>query len=213
MPAPGGGPGPPTEALPAPDVPAGRGIAFRAGLAFVAGFSAVFITLGVAVNRAGDALADNRIWLTRIGGVFLVVLGLHLLGLLRIRAAGRERKLFKPGTGMSGCGGYLGVFVVGVAFAAGWSPCVGPVLAGILTMAASGGSTLDAVVLMGAYCVGLAVPFLGAALGLDRFLAWSAGLKRSWLPIAERVSGVLVVGVGVLLLTGIFSRMAEWFAR
>ena len=104
------------------------------------------------------------------------------------------------------------MFVVGIAFAAGWSPCVGPVLAGILTLAASGGSTLDAAVLMGVYCAGLAIPFLAAALALDRFLAWSARLKRSWLPIAERVSGVLVLAVGLLLVTGIFSRLAEWLA-
>ncbi len=188
---------------------ADRGVAVRAGVAFVLGFSFVFVALGVLVNRAGAALADNRIWLARAGGVVLILLGLHLIGLLKMRAADRERRMFKIDSGRSG---YVGAFLVGVAFAAGWSPCVGPVLAGILTMAASGGSSLDAGVLMGAYCAGLAIPFLAAAFALDRFLGWSAGLRKSWLPIAERVSGLLVVAVGVLLVTGIFSRMAEWLA-
>ena len=79
----------------------------------------------------------------------------------------------------SGKAGYAGVFLVGVAFAAGWSPCIGPVLAGTLTLSASGGSALDAAVLLGAYCAGLAIPFLAAAFALDRFVAWSAGLRRS----------------------------------
>jgi cytochrome c-type biogenesis protein len=89
---------------------------------------------------------------------------------------------------------------------------VGPVLAGILTMAASGGSTLQAAVLLAAYSAGLAVPFLAAALALDRFLAWSGRLRHSWLPVAERVSGALVLAIGVLLLTGVFSRLASWLA-
>lgn len=200
--------GAPTGAEPPPP-PGGRGrAAVWAGLAFVAGFSAVFMTLGVVVNRAGAALADNRIWLARAGGVVMVLLGLHLLGVLRVKAADREIRFMS----LTGRAGYAGVFFVGVAFAAGWSPCVGPVLAGILTLAASGGSTLQAVALLAAYCAGLAVPFLVAALALDRFLAWSAGLKRSWLPVAERVSGALVVGVGLLLLTGAFTRLASWVA-
>jgi cytochrome c-type biogenesis protein len=195
-----------------------RGAAVRAGLAFVAGFSSVFMALGIMVNRAGAALADNREWLTRAGGVVLVVLGLHLVGVLRIRAADKEVRLLEIGRGpgrprgLSGRAGYAGAYLVGVAFAAGWSPCVGPVLAGILTMAASGGSTLHAAVLLAAYSAGLAVPFLAAALALDRFLAWSARLRHSWLPVAERVSGALVLAIGVLLLTGVFSRLASWLA-
>jgi cytochrome c-type biogenesis protein len=186
-----------------------RGAALRAGLAFVAGFSSVFMALGILVNRAGAALADNREWLTRAGGVVLVILGLHLIGVLRIRAADKEVRLLEMGGGRAG---YAGAYLVGVAFAAGWSPCVGPVLAGILTMAASGGSTLHAAVLLAAYSAGLAVPFLAAALALDRFLAWSARLRHSWLPVAERVSGALVLAMGVLLLTGVFSRLASWLA-
>ena len=89
---------------------------------------------------------------------------------------------------------------------------MGPGLAGILTMAASGGSTLQAAGLLAAYCAGLAVPFLVAAVALDRFVAWSNRLRRSWLPVAERVSGALVVGIGLLLVTGFFSRLASWAA-
>ncbi|MGH8992965.1 MAG: cytochrome c biogenesis protein CcdA [Acidimicrobiia bacterium] len=195
-----------------------RSGALRAGLAFVAGFSSVFMALGILVNRAGAALSDNREWLTRAGGVVLVVLGLHLIGILRIRAADKEVRLLEMGggsggpRGLSGRAGYAGAFLVGVAFAAGWSPCIGPVLAGILTMAAAGGSTLDAAVLLAAYSAGLAIPFLAAALALDRFLAWSARLRHSWLPVAERVSGALVLAIGILLITGVFSRLASWLA-
>ena len=113
---------------------------------------------------------------------------------------------------LTGRAGYVGVFLVGVAFAAGWSPCIGPVLAGLLTMAASGGSTLQAAGLLAAYCAGLAIPFLAAALALDRFLGWSSRMRRSWLPMAEKVSGGLVLCVGLLLVTGVFSRMASWLA-
>ncbi|MGH9039658.1 MAG: cytochrome c biogenesis protein CcdA [Acidimicrobiia bacterium] len=218
-PAPGGLPGDAPGGL-AGDAPGGlpgdattsatdRGAALRAGLAFVAGFTSVFMTLGILVNRAGAALADNREWLTRAGGVVLVVLGLHLVGILRIKAADRDVRLLDMTGGRAG---YLGAFLVGVAFAAGWSPCVGPVLAGILTMAAAGGSTLHAAVLLAAYSAGLAIPFLAAALALDRFLAWSANLRHSWLPVAERVSGVLVLAIGILLLTGVFSSLASWLA-
>ncbi|MGH8933979.1 MAG: cytochrome c biogenesis protein CcdA [Egibacteraceae bacterium] len=183
--------------------------ALRAGLAFVAGFTTVFMTLGVLVNRAGALLADQRIWLTRAGGVVLVLLGLHLLGVLRVPGADREARFSKLGSGKTG---YAGVFLVGVAFAAGWSPCIGPVLAGILTMAASGGSTGTSAALLGAYSAGLAIPFLAAAVALDRFLGWSAKLRRSWLPIAERASGALVLAVGIVLLTGLFTRLAAALA-
>ncbi len=185
-----------------------RGTAMWAGVSFIAGFSSVFIALGILVNRAGAALADNRVWLARGGGVILLVLGLHLLGVFRLRAADREVRFLK----LSGRAGYAGVFLVGVAFAAAWSPCIGPVLAGILTLAASGGSTAQAALLLGMYCAGLAIPFLVAAFALDRFLRWSARLRRSWLPIAERVSGALVIAVGLLLLTGVISRLADWFS-
>ena len=194
----------------APAAAGDRGAALRAGIAFVAGFSSVFMALGILVNRAGAALSDNREWLTRAGGVVLIVLGLHLVGILRIRAADKEVRPL--GMGLGGRAGYVGAYLVGVAFAAGWSPCVGPVLAGILTMAASGGSTLHAALLLAAYSAGLAVPFLAAALALDRFLAWSTRLRHSWLPVAERVSGALVIAIGILLITGIFSRLASWLA-
>ncbi|MGH8909630.1 MAG: cytochrome c biogenesis protein CcdA [Egibacteraceae bacterium] len=186
-----------------------RSVALRAGLAFVAGFTAVFMTLGVLVNRAGALLADQRVWLTRAGGVVLVLLGLHLLGVLRVPGADREVRFSRLGSGRAG---YAGVFLVGVAFAAGWSPCIGPVLAGILTMAASGGSTGASAALLGAYSAGLAIPFLAAAVALDRFLGWSAKLRRSWLPVAERVSGALVLAVGIVLLTGLFTRLAAALA-
>jgi cytochrome c-type biogenesis protein len=197
----------------APPPPSGgatdRAVALRAGLSFVGGFTAVFMALGVLVNAAGAALNDNRVWLTRIGGVFLVVMGLHLLGVFRLRAAEKESRFLS----FTGRKGYVGAFLVGIAFAAGWSPCIGPVLSGILTMAASGGSTLQAAVLLLAYSAGLAIPFLLAAMALDRFLNWSSRLRRSWLPVAERVSGALVLVVGVLLLTGIFSDMAGYLAN
>lgn len=181
-----------------------RRTAFLNGLFFVAGFSLVFVALGASAGLIGDFLHSHRDWIARIGGVILLLLGLQMLGVLSIPGLSRVAR-FTPRQRPAG---YGRAFVVGVAFAAGWSPCIGPLLAGILTLAASEGSAAYGTTLLATYAGGLAVPFLAVTLGLDRFLAHSQRINR-WLPWVERVSGVLVLVMSGVLLTGTLSRLLQ----
>ena len=177
------------------------------GLLFVAGISLVFIALGASATLIGGALSEHRVWLSRIGGVILAILGLHLLGLLKLPFADRDFRL-----GMSSKrAGYAGTFAIGVAFGAGWTPCIGPALAGILTLAASAADAGQGVLLLAVYSLGLAVPFLLATVLLDQFLARSPQV-RAWLPKLQVASGVLVLLLAVLLLTDSFGRLAAYFS-
>jgi len=177
------------------------------GLLFVAGFSLVFIALGASATLIGGALSEHRVWLSRIGGVILAVLGLHLVGLLKLPFADRD---FRLGMGAKPAG-YLGTFAIGVALGAGWTPCIGPALAGILTLAASAADAGQGVLLLAVYSLGLAVPFLLATVLLDQFLARSPKV-RAWLPKLQVASGVLVLLLAALLLTDSFSRLAAWLS-
>lgn len=179
------------------------------GLVFVAGFSTVFLGLGASATMLGGLLSDHRAWLAGIGGALLVAFGLVLLGVLRIPGADREFRVQvaqRPGLRRAG------VFLVGLAFGAGWTPCIGPVLAGILTLAASTASLAEGLRLLAAYSLGLAVPFLAAALALRRLLPAMGRLGR-WLPVLHKASGVLLVAVGILLLTGGMALLSTWLAR
>ena len=178
------------------------------GLLFVAGFSVVFIALGASATLLSGWLIEYRVWIARIGGVILLVLGLHLLGLLRIPWLDRTVRIE---TGNPRTGG-MGAFLIGVAFGAGWTPCIGPALAGILTIAAATASVREGVVLLAVYSLGLAIPFLGATAALDRFMA-SSGRFRRWLPRLQQASGVLMLVVAVLLLTDSMTRLVELAAR
>jgi cytochrome c-type biogenesis protein len=181
-----------------------RRATFANGLLFVAGFSLVFIALGASATALGELLYDYRDWIARIGGVFLAVLGLHLLGVFRLPFMDREfRHHFdnRPA-------GYGGTFLIGVAFGAGWTPCIGPALASILTLTAAGASLGEGMGLLAVYSLGLAVPFLIATVMLDRFMVNSTRI-RPWLPRLERASGVLILIIAALLFTDAMSRLAE----
>jgi len=177
-------------------------------LLFVAGFSAVFIALGASATLLGGWLIEYRVWIARVGGVILLVLGLHLLGVLRIPWLDRTVRV-EAGTQRAGG---TGAFLIGVAFGAGWTPCIGPALAGILTIAAATASVREGVVLLAVYSLGLAIPFLAATAALDRFMASSSRFRR-WLPRLQQVSGVLVLIVAVILLTDSMTRLVELAAR
>ena len=185
-----------------------RRATFTNGLLFVAGFSAVFIALGASATLLGGWLIEYRAWIARIGGVILLVLGLHLLGLLRIPWLDRTVRLE---TGSQRAGG-TGAFLIGVAFGAGWTPCIGPALAGILTIAAATASVREGVLLLAVYSLGLAIPFLAATAALDRFMAESGRFRR-WLPRLQQASGVLVLIVAVILLTDSMTRLVEMTSR
>lgn len=181
-------------------------------LAFVLGFSAVFVVLGASATLLGRMLRGFRfellgaeIGVAQIAGVVIVVMGLHLLGVLRIPWLYREARFEGPNRPT----GPLGAALVGAAFAFGWTPCVGPILGGILTLAGARETVLQGMGMLSVYSAGLAVPFLLAALALDRFLDWFQRFRR-YLPWVQRVSGVLLLVVGLLLVSGEFTRLAGW---
>ena len=184
-----------------------RGVLLHGAL-FVLGFTLVFLALGASATFLGSLFAYASRWVERIGGVLLVVFGLYLLGVLRLPGAAREWRVHLSDKPL----GYAGTVLVGVTFGAGWTPCIGPVLGGILTLAATRESLGDGMGLLLVYSAGLAIPFLLAALLLDRFLR---GMKRvgRWLPWVSRASGLLLIILGILLLTGTFTTLSGMLAR
>jgi len=177
-------------------------------LLFVVGFSSIFILLGASASFLGRFLAYYETWIARIGGLVIIVFGLHLTGVFRLTPLLREKRVHlgnKPA-------GHIGTFAVGMAFGAGWTPCIGPILGAILTFAATQETMWAGVGLLSVYSLGLAVPFLVAALALDRFLATFTRFRR-WMPWVERASGALLVVLGLLLLTGRFTVLAAWLNR
>ncbi len=181
-----------------------RGRVFIHGLAFVLGFSAVFVLLGVGASALGGALYDLRFWLARIGGLIVIIFGIHTMGLYRIPFLEQD---LRPDMDIEGKG-LLSSALMGVLFSAGWSPCVGPVLGAILTLSLQGGSVAQGALLLSVYSAGLAVPFLLTALALEpvaQFIRRYGKVSR----IAEIIMGIMLVVVGVMLLTGTFARLAQ----
>jgi cytochrome c-type biogenesis protein len=188
-----------------PEVSGRRRVALVHALLFVGGFSLVFILLGASATALGRALNYYQVWLQRIGGVLIIGFGLACLGAFRIRLLSQERRLHLERKPL----GYLGSVLVGMVFAAGWTPCIGPVLGGILGLAATSTDVSRGMLLLGAYSAGLALPFLLAAVALDSFLEWFQRFRR-FLPWVMRITGVMLVLVGLLLVSGEFTRLAGW---
>ena len=163
-------------------------------LLFIAGFSAVFIAFGASASLIGELLVAYQDYVRRLGGVLIVIFGLYLLGVLNLRFLGTERRMQLT----SRPAGYLGSFLIGVAFAAGWTPCVGPVLGTILLYASTTDSLASGVVLLSCYSAGLGLPLFVTALGVDRFLVYFKQV-RAYLWGVSTVSGVFLVLVGVLI--------------
>jgi cytochrome c-type biogenesis protein len=174
-------------------------------LAFVLGFGIVFVTLGAGASGIGRLVSEHLTLLTQVAGVIIVVFGLHMLGAFRVFALMREARIQitrRPA-------GALGAFVVGLAFAFGWSPCVGPVLASILLVAGAEDEPWRGAALLGVYAAGLGVPFLLAALFSRPFLAWLSGFRRH-LGAIERTMGGAMVATGLLIFTGAMPILAGW---
>jgi cytochrome c-type biogenesis protein len=188
-----------------PEITGRRRVALTHALLFVAGFSLVFILLGASATALGRALNYYQVWLQRIGGVLIIGFGLLCLGLFNLGSLNQERRLHLERKPV----GYLGSGLVGMAFAAGWTPCIGPVLGAILGLAATSADVFRGMLLLAAYSAGLALPFLIAAVALDSFLEWFQRFRR-FLPWVMRISGLMLVGVGLLLVTGEFTRLAGW---
>jgi cytochrome c-type biogenesis protein len=175
---------------------------------FVVGFSTIFILLGASASFLGQFFKHYETLIARIGGVIIVLLGLHMAGVFRLLPLMREKRLHlhdKPA-------GYLGTLGVGMAFGAGWTPCIGPVLGAILTYGFSRETMWAGVGLLTVYSIGLAIPFLVAALALDWFLQAFKRFRR-FMPAVEKVSGALLIFLGLLLLTGSFTILSSWLSR
>ncbi len=179
---------------------------FLHGLAFVIGFSLIFLTLGLTMSAVGSLLYDLKFWLAKIGGLIVIVFGLHMTGILRIPFLEYD---LRPQTKIQERRSYLSSLLLGITFSAGWSPCIGPILGMILTLAINEGSISKGVVLLGFYSAGLAIPFLLAALGIG----WvSKTLQRHGkvMHYVEISMGVILIIVGVLLFLGIFNQLSQY---
>jgi len=175
-----------------------------ASLAFILGFSLVFISLGATATTIGQFLLQRLPLFGRIAGVVIIIFGLHTMGVLRIEWLYQEKRVQsqrKPA-------GFLGAMLVGIAFAFGWTPCIGPILAGIFAIAASRDTVGEGVRLLATYSLGLAVPFFATALAINRFFGAMAKIRRHYHKI-ELVSGALLVAIGLLIFTNKFTVLAQ----
>jgi len=175
-------------------------------LMFILGFSIVFIMLGAAATTLGQITAQYRRELTWFAGIVIIIFGLHLTGLLKIKYLYADKRMHN----VQGSSSAFGSFAVGFAFAFGWTPCIGPILTTILTLAASQGTVLKGVLLLAVYSAGLAVPFLLTSLGIDRFLAFYTRFRRH-LHTVEVISGVLLIAIGILVLTRRLTMLSGYF--
>jgi cytochrome c-type biogenesis protein len=172
---------------------------------FVVGFSLIFVALGATATELGLLLKSYQRWVERVGGVLVVVFGLYTLGVLRIGVLSREARVQLSDKPL----GFLGSVLVGVAFGAGWTPCIGPILGSILLYSSSRADLSQGLALLAAYSLGLAIPFLVAAWALEGFLRWFQRFRR-YVGWVERVAGALLIVVGVLMLTGSFTLLSGW---
>ena len=178
------------------DVARARRTALVHSLLFVLGFSLIFLALGASATLLGRLLVTYRVWISRVGGVLVLIFGLYLLGVFNLGAFARERRVHITDKPL----GYLGTVVVGIAFGAGWTPCIGPILGSILTYAATQADVSRGVGLLAAYSLGLAIPFVLAAVAIERFVAVFQRM-RSGMVWVSRISGALLVVVAILMLT------------
>jgi len=178
---------------------------FLSALMFVAGFTTVFVTLGATASYLGRLVAEHQFLLAQIAGAAIIVLGLHFLGLVRIPILYREARYHAEAR----TAGLVGPYVVGLAFAFGWTPCIGPVLAAILFVAAGQDTVSTGMALLAVYSLGIGVPFLAASLAVRPFLNFMGRFRRQ-LGTVEKAMGGLLVLTGLMFLTGTFNDMSYW---
>ena len=174
-------------------------------LAFILGFSVVFVSLGASFSAAGQFLLDYRDWIRIAGGLLIIVFGLYIAGVLRVGLFGRTQQVqlrSKPA-------GLVGSFLVGLTFAIGWTPCVGPILGSILTLASNDRTVRQGIVLLLCYSAGLGLPFLLSSIALGGFLRFFKRY-RPFIPAVERAAGVLLIVVGVLVATNYYVVLNSW---
>lgn len=178
-------------------------------LLFIAGFSIVFISMGASATWLGGALRSRLSLLLRIGGVLVILFGLHMTGILKIGLLYRDAR-FRTGT-ESKPASVFGSLLMGLAFAFGWTPCIGPILAAILVVASTSQTVWQGILLLAVYSAGLAVPFLLTSLGLTQFMNFYRGFRKH-LHTVEVLSGVVLILVGTLLVTNQFNRLAGYLS-
>ena len=174
-------------------------------LFFVMGLSTVFLLLGFTASAFGAFFLQNQVMFSRASGVLVIIFGLHFLGVFRIPLLDREARLDAGEQG----GSALGAYLLGLAFAFGWTPCIGPQLGAILSLAAQEGSVQRGTMLLAVYALGLGLPFLLAALFIERSMGLMQRLKKH-MKVIERAMGVLLLVVGLALLTGAFTDFSWW---
>lgn len=174
-------------------------------LSFICGFTVVFVLLGASATFIGSFLHEHAVIIRKVGGILLVFLGLHVTGLLPFKFLLGEKRVtikHKPA-------GYAGSFLVGIVFAAGWTPCIGPILAAILAVAATEDKVYQGILLLLLYSMGLGVPFFLSALAMHRFLAMFNRFKK-YIRICEVITGIFLMVIGVLIYTNWLSRLSGY---
>lgn len=173
---------------------------------FIAGFSTVFILMGASASYLGQVLVEYQSWIMKVGGVLIIVLGIHFTGIINIPFLQMEKRFEMRKKPL----GYLGSFLVGIVFAAGWTPCIGPILSTILIYASAAQSFTTGILLLAVYSIGLGIPFFLSSLAFNSFLSAFDRIKRymRWITL---VSGVFLIIIGILFLTGTFREINIFF--
>ena len=182
-----------------------RWLTISHSLLFIMGFSLIFVLMGASASYLGQVLVQYQSWIMKVGGVLIIILGIHFTGWITIPFLQMERRFELKQKPL----GYLGSFLVGVVFAAGWTPCVGPILSTILLYASTAKSFTTGIVLLAAYSMGLGLPFFAASLALNTFLSAFDKIKR-YLRVITVASGVFLIVIGILLLTDLFTTLNNY---
>ena len=193
-----------TTALTAVPVSAKRQVIVTS-LFFILGFSLVFVALGASATVLGQFLMERLTILGKVAGVLLIIFGLHTIGVFKIQWLLQEKRVHMQ----SKPAGMIGAMIVGISFAFGWTPCIGPILAAILTVAAQQESVNQGIVLLSIYSLGLAIPFLLTAMAINQFFTAFSKIRRHYHAI-EVVSGLLMIVIGILIFTNRFTIIAQW---
>jgi cytochrome c-type biogenesis protein len=180
---------------------------FMNSIMFIIGFSITFIMMGATASWLGQILLSHRDLFSKLAGLLLIVFGIHLTGIFKINLLYRDKRFHN----VQQPRGLLGALVLGLAFAFGWTPCIGPILASIMAIATTKETVTQGMFLLGIYAAGLGIPFLLTSLALNQFLSFYSRFKRHFHAV-EILSGALVIAVGLLILTGTLTRLNTWFA-
>jgi cytochrome c-type biogenesis protein len=189
----------------AAEIQSRRHLALAHAAFFTLGFTLIFVALGATATELGRLLNHYQQWLERVGGALIVVFGLYTLGVLKVGLFSREMRMQLSGQPV----GFLSSVLAGGAFGAGWTPCIGPILGSILLFTSSRADFGKGIPLLLSYSAGLALPFLVAAGALEAFLRWFQRFRR-YIGWVERIAGVLLIAVGVLMMLGLFTLLSGW---